>query len=113
MSETNEPFAEVVIAGETVPVTRDNLTLYRYLGANAVYDHCYVDRPDNKPGGYIWVHYDHFERFAKLAEEHQSELYLNITTTSEFDATNYFTDSTKDLRQTETIPEDWITEGIE
>jgi hypothetical protein len=113
MSEQNKSFAEVVIDGETVPVTRDNLTLYRYLGVNAVYDHCYIDTPEDQPGGYIWAHYGHFEKFAKLAEEHRSRMYLNLTQPSDIETKSYLHDALNDLDQADAIAEGWITEGIE
>lgn len=106
MGEKMQPFTEVIIGEERVPVSRDNLYLYRHIGVNAIYDHCYVAKP-NGYGGYIWKHNALFEKFAQLAEEHKVPMVLNKSEASEQDVEYYIKDVTQDLQYTESILADW------
>lgn len=110
MGEKNEPFSEITIGEETVAVTRDNLELRRHLGANAVFDHCFIKKPDGS-GGIIWVHDGLFERYAGLAEQHQAPIFLNIPEPTEARIEDYIRHTTEDLAAGNTVAEMLGIEG--
>lgn len=110
MGEIDKPFAEISIGGENCPVTRDNLAVYRHIGKNAMYDHCYVRKPDGSGGGYIWNDHPGFEKYVELAQEHEARIFLNIPEPSDLDIKYYIKNALFDLENTTTLPPEWLDE---
>lgn len=110
MGERSEPFGEITIGEETIAVTRENLVLNRYLGANAVYDHCFITKPDGS-GGILWAHHSLFEKYVALAEQHHAPISLNIPEPSDSRKEDYVRHTTEDLEASNTVAEMLGIEG--
>ena len=109
MTESCEPFDQVVIDNEPYPVTRMNLALFKHFGRNALYDHCYISYPNGK-NVYIWAHSSQFDRFAQLAVEHSAQIVLNKTNPSDIDKEHYVADLTDDLDDIDAFAGRWLEE---
>lgn len=73
-----EKILSVLRVGETdVQVTRANLYSRRYMGGYAMFNHCYVEKPDGG-GGYIFEHDELFDRYVELAVMNDAEITVNI-----------------------------------
>lgn len=108
MGERKEPIITLTVNGEELPITRDNLTVYRHLGANALYDHVFITTADEQKGVYIWRHNDSFEEISKVAEDNQSRIMLNIPEPSDHDREIYEVQALHDLNEATSVPEEWL-----
>lgn len=108
MSAENEPFSTIRYGNETVPVHRDNLSLIMHLGKNAVYDHCHIDTGLTLIR--IWRFEALFEKYAGLAQKHNSYIVLNKSTPHPQVVADYMYDATRDLANADTSPVDWSVE---
>ena len=111
MSEANLPFGEITVDNESVPLTRDNFSLYRHLGINAVYDHCYIKRPQG--GAYIWAYHPAFEKYAELAQVHEAYMVLNKPEPSDSDREFFVEHITEDLEYADDFAKRWSEEQAE
>lgn len=107
MSEQIEGFGVINTNGERHEMTRDNTSLFNHLGRLALYDHLFVIFPD-ETGVYIWSTNPSYEQLAALAVEHECIMHLNLQAVAEIDERNYLKHHTGDLKEFDTIPDDWV-----
>lgn len=108
MGERSEPLLTVMVGGEALPITRDDIVIYRHLGANALYDHCFIAIDDQETPIIIWRHNDNYDEISRLAEDNQSQMIVNIAEPSDHDKEMYFLHVSRDLKEATTLPEDWL-----
>lgn len=109
----NEPVLEITMNGEKLLATRDNTSLFTFVGELACFDHVFiVTDEENNVGGYLFRNQEIFPQLAGFLFENMYPMHLNLPEVAEcdqraFDATMY-----GDIRSTDTFPETWLaTDG--
>lgn len=105
----SEAFFEIPIGDTSYELTRHNTSLYRHLGAAAVYDHLFLNFGESK-SAYLWATHSQFEEIAELAVENQCAMHTNIQTPADIDVRQYIAHHTDDLSDFKSVPEEWIDE---
>ncbi len=108
MSEINEPFGEITIDSEIVPLTRDNFELYSYIGMNALYNHCYIKRPQG--GAYIWSHLPAYKKYAEMAVNNKVPMILNLTEPTKADRDFYIEHASDGMERLDDVAKVWAEE---
>lgn len=117
----NEPAFNYKYDGVERQMRRDNTRLYTFFGRLALYNHVFTtfdreadDEPkEDQRGLYIYqatlpAQYTRLEEFIV---ENSFTQYLNLPEVSEMDQASLHRVLASDLHNTNTIPEDWITNG--
>ena len=106
----SKQFGNLNVNGEDLPLSRDNVTLYKHLGAHAVYDHLFITVGEDK-GLYVWNYHSQYQELAARAVKAEAVLHLNITEPSRCDVEALLDHTTADLHNTDTFPEQWLQSG--
>lgn len=101
-----EAFFEIPIGEEVLELSRENTSVFRHLGAAALFDHVFVTTDENS-GGYIWRTHSQYDEISELAEEHLCVTHSNIYPPSDTDVENYLAHHTQDLDEIDEMPEAW------
>ena len=106
----SEPFFEIPMGEGSYELSRENTSLFRHLGAAAIYDHVFLTTGDNK-GGYIWRTHSQYEEISELAEENLCVTHSNIWPPADIDVKNYIAHHSTDLEGFDGVPEEWVIEN--
>ena len=107
---SKEPAIAIQYAkGKKVVATRQNTTLYRFQGANSMYDHIFVliDAKEGR-GLYIFRHEAGYTKLAKYMMDNEYPAYINLREVSEGDKQMFnevLQEATSDIEGG--IPGDW------
>lgn len=105
-----EGFFRIPVGDSEVELSRDNTSIYRHLGAAAVFDHLFISI-DNK-GAYIWNTHSQYEEIGALAVQNLCTTHLNLQEPAEVDIKNYLAHHTEDIADEELgVPEEWQSGG--
>jgi hypothetical protein len=95
--------------GKKVVATRKNTTLYRFQGANSMYDHIFVLISAKEGRGlYIFRHEDGYTKLANFMMDNDYPAYINLREVSEGDKRMFdeiLQEATSDVEGG--IPSDW------
>lgn len=113
-----EPVIGINIGETRFEMTRRNTFLYTFLGKAALYNHVFLKRDDlpetgdgNILGTYIFKdltpNQEVWNRLESTLKENEYPQYLNHAEASEVDIRAYMETATSDLKNNDTVPEDW------
>lgn len=106
MESGNEPLAEIREGDEVIFVTRENLSLYLYIGKYALFNHCYIFLGPEK-ARYIWANSPKFDEFFQIAVDSNVPIRRAIPEPSQSDVNFYVSHATHDLDDVEKIVSNW------
>lgn len=104
----SEAFFAIPYNGELLELSRENTSLFRHLGAAALYDHLFITQGES--GGYIWRTHAQFEEIVELAEDAEVVTHSNIFPPAEIDVNNYIAHHAQDLDYIDGVPDEWVDE---
>jgi hypothetical protein len=100
--------------GEPWFMTRNNGALFTYFGRLAVHNHVFLilDWEDNL-AQHVWVENPLYAKLAKFIIENNYVQHLNMAEVSKSDLAQHHADLLQDLKNTKTVPKDWLREAQE
>lgn len=109
--EENEPSARLTLPnGEMYDATRENTTLFRYLGSLACFNHIhFAEQKDNETIASFYI-FDHVKGYTQLKDFMEANNYpavINQTDISGTDQDAYYRSATSDLHKSDTVPDGW------
>lgn len=111
MSTEREPQIHLNLRGETVIATRENASLFMFLGDLAAYNHIFIAMDDSEEGrtlgNYIFSSSESYEPIMSFMAENAFPMHVNLLEVADCDVGAFDRHHYRDIRQTNTIPEDW------
>lgn len=109
--DEQEPTIRLTMNGMEVDCTRENTSMFTFLGNLAMYDHIFVCLDEeNNSGAYLFKENQQaWQEMAGYLIEYQFPMHLNMTEVAECDMNAFDRTMFDDLRHTDTFPEDWVT----
>lgn len=102
--------------GEQYEARRSNTSVYRHLGAHAMYDHVFIEvtTPQGQRGGvFIWRDHGAFDLLNQLADVHKSVIHMNLPKVNDKDKQIYDEHAVSlaatELEGFDEVPDDWDT----
>ena len=105
---------ELHINGQEFLATRENTTMFTFLGELAIYDHIFIERgmEESTPvGAYLFKNQNVWKDLAMFIMENQYPMHLNLTEVAECDRDAFDHTMFPDIRNMDSFPQEWATDG--
>jgi len=96
----------VSLGGERHEMNNENTSVFRHLGAQALFDHLYI-KVDENTAGYIWSDNKAYTSLSHAAEQAGAAMHVNLREVHPADRTAYETQALRDLQSTDGVPKGW------
>lgn len=95
--------------GREVLSTRDNTSIFRFMGALALYDHIFVvTDPEKNQGTYIFRSHPSYEQMADYMMDNDFVAHINLRSVAECDVEAFDKMVARDVAEVEEgVPEGW------
>lgn len=106
----NEPQAKIIIPQGEKILTRQNSSLFTFMGRLSLYDHIYycdIKEQEIEEAFYIFSFVKGFRKLAKYMMANSFTAHLNMTEVSSTDVGAYTTASLMDLSRADEITDKW------
>lgn len=108
-----EPRLEITMNGERFVATRENTSLFTFLGELAVYDHIFIQTGEEDDtvmtGGYLFKNQEVWHEMAGFLFENLYPMHLNLPEVADCDRRAFEATMYPDIRSEDTFPQDWVT----
>lgn len=107
----NDPRLKLTMNGQEFECSRENTSMFTFIGHLAMYDHIFVlmDEETNS-GAYLFKENQKaWQEMAGYLIEYQFPMHLNMTEVGQCDVDAFERTMFDDLRSTDTFPEEWVT----
>ena len=112
MENSPEPAMNLRINGAEFKATRDNTSLFTFFGRRALYDHIFIQTgsEDNSTvyGAYIFSNAEGYVDMVDYMVTNEYPQHVALREVAECDIKAFDQSQLGDLRETDTIPEDWL-----
>lgn len=106
----NDPRLRLTMNGQEFDCTRDNTSMFTFIGHLAIYDHIFVltDEETNS-GAYLFKENQKaWQDMASFIIEYQFPMHLNMTEVAQCNIDAFEHTMFADVRSANTFPEDWV-----
>lgn len=104
----NEPKLTLDLNGNRFECTRENTSLFTFLGELACYDHIFlVFDEENSEIGYLFKNQEQWTDMAQFLSDNDFPMHLNLQEVAEVDQQAFEATFYADVRQSETFPQEW------
>ena len=104
-----EPKLEITVEGEKFYATRQNASVFTFLGDMAVYDHVFIVVDEARgEAGYLFKNSPVYDEMVAFMINHAFPAHLNLEEPAECDLQAFDQTMYSDIRTADSFPEEWL-----